>query len=378
MTPVWSDAEQRRIAAIGRILISPGEYGSIAEWQHEAATRLRTLAGADVAVFILPALLPGPYLSATGAGFDQIHNADYLLKDSEGMRRMQALRSRSWTKAMVVGDEWRAYQDSDEFQEFFYPNRFIDGAGLVSVGRDEPPAALALFSENDGRLSREDGLVRTLELLGPSFTAGVAKACLLATASLPMILDNGLGRPSMVFEPNGRLTTMSEAAVELIAGDPEGAQLMYAARELARDVGGHPADAREPKSSVNRGPLPRVRRIQVTARAAYRLSATLFTAPGAWTRQVFISIETVPPVPLSESELVSVYRLTPAHVRTALLFRDGVSVRKIAERLNISQRTAEQHMEDTKKKLGVRTQREMLSVLKGERRYRAGAAPATS
>lgn len=369
MEPVWSDTDKRQLAATSRILISPGEYGSITEWLHETADAVRKLAGADVAIFILPALFPEPCLSTAGAEFDQIRNPSYLLKnDTEGMRRMHALSSRVWTKRMIVAGDWREYEDSDEFQDFFYPNRFIDGAGLVSMGCDEPPAALALFSDTDGRLSSEEGLVHKLELLGASFAAGVAKTHLLAIASLPRLLDDGLGRPSIVFETNGRLLSMSEAAVELIAAEPEGTRLIHAAKELSRAVGNHVGDARAPKSAQEGSLLPRVQCSVATERGLYRLGATLIPVPGVWTHQVFVSFERVPPVPLNEEELESTYGLTTAHARTALLFREGLSVRRIAERLGISQRTAEQHMEDAKKRLGVRTQRDMLSVLKGERR----------
>jgi DNA-binding CsgD family transcriptional regulator len=156
----------------------------------------------------------------------------------------------------------------------------------------------------------------------------------------------------LVTDRAGRILHANGALVRTTAEDPEGGALLDAMQRVARQLTALLGRPEEVAPRLAEGPL-----IQelTTQKCRYRIRGSLLDegALGAGAA-VLVALESLGTRrKTTAEELRERYGLTPTQAETALLVAEGLSDKKLAERLRVRPNTARHHVEQVRSKLGV-------------------------
>lgn len=179
-----------------------------------------------------------------------------------------------------------------------------------------------------------------------------------ASAALRQYVQTHI-RGLMAEDPNEQLQLLLAAAEHLetlvptaAMGRPETVDWALPQALLALDIGKASAAGKGPGS----GPVPqRVKQLLVCAEDTFRACGATMLAETA--RQLVRKEESPAPAELNLA------LLTPREKQVTELLSQGLSNREIAERLFVSVRTVEFHLQNTLRKLGVRSRKQLFTTL---------------
>jgi DNA-binding NarL/FixJ family response regulator len=326
-----------------KVLASPFDAPCRDSWRAAANRCLRELSGADSAGFLLP-VREGPFV------FSEEHDPASLARYPElqpppledGRTVFEnAVRRGVSTLAEVYDGRPDLYLASEYYNEYAGPNGAHDSINMfVGVQADGPiPVAAVQLWLGDPRRrfdARQAALVR---LALPALQVGVTHFLQWAQhrADLLDSLDE-LGHAVLVADPAGRTVHRTPALERMLAEDGDAETLEGALREFAHGVC-------EFGRAAAVTPRPRLQREVTTARARYRLAATLYREVSGSGSLTLVSLERTTAVLRSDAELRAVYGLTRAECRLVPMLVAGLSSTEIARRLTLSVHTVRRHTE---------------------------------
>jgi DNA-binding CsgD family transcriptional regulator len=371
MSLVLSAADLERLAGVTRVLLSPLEAPSVAEWRGEVSRALRELFRADRAVHWLP------------AGVDAVH-AEGVERDTlDGYREFiegpliagtpspDPLVSRFMERCRVEGMEVYSHAVVDRaldgrLRDSAFHNEVERAAGLHDMlavrtavrGASGPlAAAVALTYDRPGKAPFGEEGLSLLRALLPSYRAGLEVLGRLHAQR--QVLDV-LPEPLAAFDAAGRELHRNAALVRLLAADGRPERLAEEIRHLARSLSAAGL-LRDAGAALAKAGTREVR----TDGGRYLLRGTLLPA-GAFGGDpgVLVVVESGggPALPAAE-ELRGRYRLTRKEAEVALLLAEGLSNAEVAGRLFVSASTARRHTENVLAKVGLRSRKALALVL---------------
>jgi len=371
MALTLSSTDLTRLEASLAALAAPLEHATVQAWGAAVLREMCPLLAADQAFFAIPREGAEPESHGEGPWTAQARRAyleHYRECDVGLTRRRKALGLEVYHTDMI--EPWPEFGRTELFNDWCVPYRLQDSIGMGIQVDDGPLPALAHFyhDRRTGRLFGERGL-KLLQLMLPAFKAGVITHVRMARhrASVATALDT-LSEPLAIFDPAGRLVHANPALTALVAGDPEGTQLLVAAREAGRTLG-RLAGERPRGSKTGHAAVPEARTVLRelrTGQGQYRVRGSvlgydlLTRGPSA-----MVAVERVVTEPLSDAALCERFRLTPREVSVARLLAEGRSNKAIASALGVSARTAEHHTEHVLLKLGTPSRATVGAMLRG-------------
>ncbi len=378
MTLTLSAAEQERLAAAARALLSPLDSVSVDRWRARVLDSLAELLEADSAGFLLPVPDGPPY---TLHGLPDAFGREYLAADPDGDPR-EALRSAGggvWS-TRLLGERLglsmpEGWFESESYRSFYSRYDVRDGIGFVAFPparpADEPDgdpegtvaaARLSCFREEFGtEMFGERGLA-ILRLLLPALEAGVAARVRLAgRARMLGRAFDAAGHGIAVHAPDGRRLYANRAWTRLLEREGDRERLRRAVevgvRSVATLAGTGAAAAPEDLGVASR----EVR----TSDARYRTRINLLRDDGLFTGGTVIlaTIERLTPETPTAEALQERWGLTPQQSRVALLLAQGESNRGIAEAMGLEPTTTRHYTEKVFLKLGVHSRAEAAATI---------------
>ncbi|MCK1391004.1 helix-turn-helix transcriptional regulator [Bradyrhizobium sp. 1] len=251
------------------------------------------------------------------------------------------------------------------YQEFLAPHglRWFAGVGIffdddiwcLSIQRTIDQGPFSAAEKNElAKLSRSLGTgAATARILGEATTAGALEA--FAASSTAAVLVDRYGK---IFEANASAEQLLSGEIRLKNGklvhDPE-VSFPGLDRALARILNQPEAGLHFPV------PLPRKERGPLLAYPS-RLQRAVSNA-FADCQAIIILVDPDARKNPTETTLRSVYKLSGAEARLAILLSTGESLDTVAERLNISKETSRTQLKSIFAKLGVHRQAELVAVL---------------
>lgn len=372
MTLTLSAAEQDRLAATARALLSPLDSVSVDRWRARVLDRLADLVEADGAGFLLPVPDGPPY---TLHELPDAFGREYLAA-SPDRDALEALRSEGggvWN-TRLLGERLglsmpEGWFESESYRSFYSRYDLRDGIGFVAFPPPRPAhepdgdpdgtveaAQLSCFREEFGTdLFGERGLA-ILRLLLPALEAGVAARVRLAgQARMLGTAFDAAGYGIAVYAPDGRRLYVNEAFTRLLEREPEHERLRGAIEVGVRSVG----TLTGPGTGAPPEGLGDASRQVRTASARYRVRASLLRE-GLFTRGPVIlsTLERLTPEPPTWQEIQERWGLTPQQSRVAVLLAEGRSNRAIADAMGLRPTTTRHYTEKVFLKLGVHSRAE--------------------
>jgi DNA-binding CsgD family transcriptional regulator len=371
MSLVLSEAEQARIAATARTLLSPLDV-PIDQWRADVLDCLTNLFGADAGGFMLPV---GDGVSYTLRSLPDEFAQEYLETHdtSRSIAMLRALSGGAWSIRMLARllaesklDEFR---DDPMFRSFRDRYRFRDAIGYAitsdppsqgaaAANRTPSGALLICFHERGGTDAFGDHGLDILRLLTPALEAGVAGRMrdYRMRGALQVLFDDardGL----MVCNAQGRRLFANDALAEILEAEPEAA-LLLAAIERARRLPTTLIHADRPADVI--GDVQDADSEVRTAQGRYRIrvhlaGGELFEAGP----NVVISVQRLTPQLPSTQQLLRCWGLTHQEARVAQLLARGLTNAKIGATLKLRSSTARHYTEAVFSKLGTRSRAEV-------------------
>lgn len=372
MTLTLSAAEQARLSATARALLSPLDSVSVDRWRARVLDSLAELLEADGAGFLLPVPDGPPY---TLHGLPDAFGREYL-EASPDRDALEALRSEGggvWN-TRLLGERMglsmpEGWFETESYRSFYSRYDVRDGIGFVAFPPSRPAhepggppeetveaARLSCFREEFGtEMFGERGLA-ILRLLLPALEAGVAARVRWAgqLRMLERAFDTA-GHGIAVFAPDGRRLYVNDAFSRMLDREPEGERLRGAIEVAVRSVGTLTASGSEGPTEE----LGDVSREVVASGARYRVRANLLRE-GLFTRRpaILASLERLTPEPPTPRDLQERWELTPQQSRVAVLLAQGKSNRAIADAMGLQPTTTRHYTEKIFLKLGVHSRAE--------------------
>ena len=373
MTLTLSAAEQARLAATARALLSPLDSASVDSWRARVLARLAGLLEADGAGFLLPVPDGSPY---TLHGLPDEFGREYLAADPD-RAALEAVRSEGdgvWNTRLLgerlglaMPDGWFAL---DSYRSFYARYGIRDGIGFVAFPPSRPTrepaggadgdvgaAVLTCFKETFGTELFGDRGLAILRLLLPALEAGVAARVRLAGQMLMLERAfDAAGHGIAVHAPDGRRLYANRACTRLLEREEDPERLRRAVevgvRSVATLTGTGTAAALEDLGVASR----EVR----TAEARYRVRINLLRDEGLFTggSVILATIERLTPETPTAEALQERWELTPQQSRVALLLAQGESNRAIAGAMGLEPTTTRHYTEKVFRKLGVHSRAE--------------------
>lgn len=372
MTLTLSSAEQARLAATARALLSPLDAVSTDGWRGDVLGHLAELLEADGGGFILPARDEPPYtLHDLPEAF-----AREFLERGDDHAAMEAVRRQGggvWNTRQVgqwlglrMPEDWFA---SEDYRSFYHRYGIRDGIGFMafadpyaaaggSIASDRGPTAAVLtcFREVFGTEMFGDRGLAILRLLLPALDAGVAARVRLAGQRRALEKAFDAARYGLaVYDVHGRRLYTNEALPELLRRDPQPERLIGALQMGLRSV----ASLTERADDAPAQALSNASRELRTADARYRLRLNLI-GEGLFASgpAILATLERLTPEPPTRRGLRERWGLTPQEARVALLLARGGTNRQIAEAMDLSPATIRHYTEALFHKLDVHSRAE--------------------
>lgn len=352
-----SHAHLQRVQAAQRVLLASLQPASLAAWLAAAAEAVAGAMHADRAhAFVAPAGAAAP--TQAGAALDSafhVHAQAFFaaLHDGDGPSAATALHAQMQRARLAGGAgvyherdlaERARIEASPFFQEVCAPHGLRYTTGLSVPWRGGEAAVCVAFDRPDA-WGYDPVADAPLRLLLPAFEAGLAHRARLAAARprLAALLD-ALPQPVALFDADGAECYRNRALRRLLAGEPDVAAVMRAARALARTA----------TPNASGADLVAAQRVVEGTADAYRLRVGLAPAgdtPGA-DPSVLVTIDRRSPFP-PPAALQRRHDLTPREAEVALHVARGASNADVAARLHISPHTARHHVAAVLGKLGL-------------------------
>lgn len=363
MAATLTSDDLARAEEASQVLLAPLDYADLDDWRRAATRQLKSVAGAEVSAFFLPAgggpplfceetpdVTDDEYLEAAASAFAEFDVVNRLAQ------------TQVCTETSLLGEERAAYERTPYAQEFLHPMRCFEPA-ILTVTPDGPlPSVRAMphlhlhKSRPQERFSEEE--VALLRLLYPAFQAGIGTVQQVAARREGVLRTlDALAEGLLLVGPEGRVLHANRALAQMAAQDPEMRDVEEAMMCLARGLspGGTPLLGVPSEQTIR------------TSTGRYRLRATLLgeelmgRAPA-----VLVTARCCVERGPSEEALRRRFRLTRQQARVALLLAERRSNEEIAEALLISPHTARHHVENVLLKLDLHSRRDVRATILGE------------
>jgi DNA-binding CsgD family transcriptional regulator len=383
-----SSAHLTALAGAQQVLLAPLAYPTPEVWMEAVNAELKTLFGADGAVFV--ATLPtGPrVITDLDAGVVADYFSHFAAVDEAPAMLEQHSEPFALEEDVENSAMWDRYVRGAAYNEWYRPlgmNRTVSlraygrppGVPSLGVGFSDALTANVIIGGSTASRGPRTGPARTLlALLQPTLSAGVSTLHRTLSHPAPGQLSgfasphvaaalDGMAAPVWLFDESGRFLHHSGAATRLVLGLVEGNVLHAAAQQHARALlrGYHVGTPVSPCCTVE------------VSGERVRLVGAYLRPPSARSPAVLVRAEGATVVLPSEEAVRARFELTPQEARVALLRARGVETAAIAERLSVSVHTVRRHTERVLAKLHVRRATEigpLLLAMSGN-----GAAPSS-
>ena len=351
-----SAADLAHCEAVTRTLLSPLAASSIDAWRAEVNEAMRTLFGADRAIFLVTGL-NDPFFSTDAPDVVGVLNALVAGQEADGlrfhdpvvnawntMRRRQHMHAFSWDlNAQMIAANGLAMTDSPMVQDALLAQGVRDFDGVYS----SPPAGEAMLwmlYDRPGACPFGEQALPLYHTLLPTFDAGLT--IMTRFFAYRDVLDC-VQEPTALVACDGRVLHQNAALVQLTAADPEHLRLHAALQHLVHQLA--PLGSGRPL----RQPAAPAQHTVRTAQATYTVRAALLPA-GCFIPDpcVFLSVTVEAPPALPDADTVRArFGLTRREAEVALLLAAGLPNAALADRLFISPHTARRHTENVLAKL---------------------------
>jgi DNA-binding NarL/FixJ family response regulator len=350
--PHLSRADLAIASDASRTLLSPLQYERVDEWRAAVNGILVRLLKADSAGFLLPVAHLAPMFSEEHSAESLAPFPDLVPPDTrEGVPIWErTMELGCGTLEQAYGTSMPDYLSSAYYNDFAAPGGGAETLFAVlplraEVNSPAGAASLHLWHGSRSRRTFGDREVALLQLLLPSFTAGVMSWRHYGAhpGRLGAMLDQ-LELAVMLCAKDGRLVHASRSLVHLLAEDPDAAIVMRAMESLAMT-------AARPLLGPDAGHVAKSIR---TTRRVYQAQACAWTERGD-PQMMLVSLALRGS---SEGRAIGGAvgdALTPQENRIAQLLADGRRNGDIAQRLGISEHTVKRHVEQVLRKLHVTT-----------------------
>jgi DNA-binding CsgD family transcriptional regulator len=372
MHPALSPQETRRLGSTLGVLLSPLAHRDGEVWRMTVARRIRDLVGATHGVFVVE---QADAMRMYGVDMDwstiRAYQGHYWSVDL-GMARQRKMGIELWSRRMLWNPAVLAR--SEYYNEFALPNQLHDTVGLATTIRgSRTQVRVALFNDRSGSAVRKtERQLGLLALLRPAFKSGMLLHLRWSPsrARLMRALDDWR-EPLAVCDAKGRVLHENVALTQTLPKEGTD-KVLEAIREVARSV-----SAAASTGAVD-GPIARE---VCGADDRFRIwggtAGPEFCAFGA-TALVSVTRRRAPddkacgdedarvesePLRTDDEGLRSVYGLTPREVDVARLLLQRRSNAEVAQALTISEHTARHHTESVLLKLGVRSRKDVETVI---------------
>lgn len=356
--------ERRLFEASLRTLLAPFDFADADAWRSAVNDRVKTLLGADLAMFYLPNGKSGlsyysdeidrDVLTAYPSYWDRLHRPCGTLQ-----RQIQlgvCDRQTLWRGHLA------AYYRSAYYNDYIKPIRAFN-ALMVTVAPFEHTdfersAGIFFYHDHPNRTpfgTRGHGLLR---MLMPALKAGVEyytrfhdqRATFLAAID---VLQEGILLCSVT---TGRVLHRNCALNSLLEADPERVRLLKAMKDVAGALStSHTKPDREGPPGGGA-----VHRVIQTAHARYRLRGNYLSEPEA---SILVSLEPCRSLLPAERRLREWFGLTKQQARVARLLAARKTTAEIAEALFISPHTVRRHVEQVLFKLNVASRHDVRAAV---------------
>jgi DNA-binding CsgD family transcriptional regulator len=369
MNVMLSSADVARLDATLRTLLAPFDHPTADEWASAVCGSARALLQADSAVFTLPSATG---VSACNDGGDPNALKEYVLHhaaDDPTFDRLTELGLGPGSAVAYTGPQLRAvgaerWYRSRVYNEYYVPNRWLDGTGLGLRGPDGTPNGwLALTYEREGGEYTGDRGLALLRLLLPAFEAVLRASLRLAQhrSELGQLLD-GLAAALFVCDETGRVLHQNPAAARMLKVEPEYNRLRAEVERVAAAL--MSLRTARTKTRPDWPGSACVREVR-TASGRYRLRGNFLGSGMLGSAVVVVSVDRLSAKPFSDDALRTRFRLTPREITIAQLLARGRTNAEIARELGFTVHTAERHTEHILMKLGVHSRAAVASLVLG-------------
>jgi len=374
MYPALSAPETRRLGSALAVLLSPLAYSDSDVWRATVARRMHDLVGAEQAVFVLE---QADAMRMYGADMEwstiRAYRSHYWSLDF-GMARQRRTGIEVWSRRMLWDTDVLAR--SEYYNEFALPNKLHDTVGLATtIGPSRARIRIALFNNRPvsgvRMIERQLGL---LALILPAFKSGMLLHLRWTPwrGRLTAALDDWQ-EPLAVCDAKGRVLHENLALTRTLP--KQGAdQVLEAIREVARCVA----------AAVSGGAVdgPIAREVCAAGERYYIRGGVAGPELGAFGVTALVSVtrgsDNAPAVRAYGDEdanvkndllqtyyeqLREVYQLTRREVEVTRLLLQRRSNAEVAQALTISEHTARHHTESILLKLGVRSRKDVETVI---------------
>lgn len=369
-----SNHDISRLQSALAVLLSPLDYPSSESWLAESSRCASKLLGADQALCMVPRPTPGAPLM-TGMGYDVPRAVEEYGRNC--MEFDVGLHDHRQTLGLEVYHQWHLYDPGPLHHSYLYndwctPHRLMDVVGIgYNPVPGEPIACLHFYHDQDHgpEDSGRDGAfgkrgLQLLELLLPAWKAGVRQHLTLGACreQLNLLLDR-LEEGVAIFDVAGRERYRNAALVQLLKADGQGTRIdsiiHLAGRRLAA------AQVAKERLTSLANTLPLAQTVQTgSSRYSIETSHTNLPVLGS-TPMIVVVVRPLRPAPLTDSELIARFRLTPRECETARLLAAARSNTEVATTLGVTKHTARRHTEAVLRKLGVASRAAVGTVLRG-------------
>ncbi|MEP0545455.1 MAG: helix-turn-helix transcriptional regulator [Rhodothermales bacterium] len=371
-----SSAHLASLAGAQQLLLAPLTHPSPEVWMAAVNAELKTLFGAEGAIFILT-LPTGPrVITDLDAGVMASYFAHFAATDEAPAMLEQfggAWALEEDTQHVPLHTQ---YVKGEAFNDWYRPlgmNRTISlraygrptGVPSLAMGFSDTLTADIVLGGSAAAQGPKTGPARTLlALLQPALSAGVnmlqqtlghpasERPSGFASPHVAAVLD-GMATAVWLFDEAGRFLHHSAAATRLVLGLVEGSVLHAAAEQHARALlrGYHQGTPVSPSCTVEVGG------------ERVRLVGAYLRPPSSRSPAVLVRAEGAHVVLPSEETVRARFDLTPQEARVAHLRARGVETAAIADRLSVSVHTVRRHTERVLTKLDVRRAAEIGPLL---------------
>lgn len=357
MSLTLSSQDVVRLREAIRALSSPLDYEDVDEWRRAANGAVRTLVGADKALFKLPsALEERAAVAFSDEHEDGLYTAyqPYYAKRDLGLRRTLTGRLEVFCRDQLFPDDRRRLLRSECYNDFLLPHGIGDSLGMLEKPGDLDGAGLWLHHSKPQGLKFSDRGMSLLQLLAPAFRAGVAIRTRLARTreGLAAMLDR-MEHGLAVFDLQGRRLHYNRwlrDVLERTADERLERRIRRSARRAGRIIVDGGAFERD---------LEKMGDAEGGGETAYEVRAVpvgeVLGVPGGG---VLVGVRPARRAPAaSPRQLRERFGLTPREAEVALLLAERKTNREIADELVISPHTARRHTERVLGKLGIHSRR---------------------
>jgi len=358
--------DQGRLQTAQETLLAPLDFDTVDAWRAAANDAIRTLLGADKAMFQMPDVEGALIYSdefESGIVNQYLRRAQPLHERFAAWRRV--VTQGVWNRPTLWKSELDVYYRSAYYNEYVVLQRGYHGIGMSTTahGKVHPGSLVQLIVHHDNPRTEPFGPrgLALLRLVYPAFKAGTETWYRLAQYRERLRhLLGGLGAALRVSDFDGQELHRTPALVQALGADPERERLEDALDRVAGQLVRHVCGAAAAHESVD---AP-VCRVIATRTARYRIRGTILRRGQMGPQEVvFVTLDRVHTAPVPLDVLEDQFGLTPRQAEVAQLLARRKTNREIAEALCISTHTARHHTEAVLRKFGLHARTDVRDYL---------------